>query len=54
MTLCFHSDPEEKVESGDSEGQNTEGTVEDPPGGKFYYDKTKCFFDNVSSEMMSR
>ncbi|XP_045561552.1 protein LSM14 homolog B isoform X2 [Salmo salar] len=47
-------DPEEKVESGDSEGQNTEGTVEDPPGEKFYYDKTKCFFDNVSSEMMSR
>ncbi|XP_029548503.1 protein LSM14 homolog B [Salmo trutta] len=47
-------DPEEKVESGDSEGQNTEGTVEDPPVEKFYYDKTKCFFDNVSSEMTSR
>ncbi|XP_055724374.1 protein LSM14 homolog B isoform X1 [Salvelinus fontinalis] len=46
-------DPEEKVESGVSEGQNTEGTVEDPPGEKFYYDKTKCFFDNVSSEMKS-
>nr|XP_029543036.1 protein LSM14 homolog B isoform X1 [Oncorhynchus nerka]XP_029543044.1 protein LSM14 homolog B isoform X1 [Oncorhynchus nerka] len=44
-------DPEE--ESGVSEGQNTEGTVEDPPGEKFYYDKTKCFFDNVSSEMKS-
>ncbi|XP_038872592.1 protein LSM14 homolog B [Salvelinus namaycush] len=46
-------DPEEKVESGVSEGQNTECTVEDPPGEKFYYDKTKCFFDNVSSEMKS-
>ncbi|XP_064823314.1 protein LSM14 homolog B-like [Oncorhynchus masou masou] len=44
-------DPEE--ESGVSEGQNTEGTVDDPPGEKFYYDKTKCFFDNVSSEMKS-
>ncbi|CAB1314784.1 unnamed protein product, partial [Coregonus sp. 'balchen'] len=47
-------DPEEKVESEVSEGQDTEGTVEDPPGEKFYYDKTKCFFDNVSSEMKSR
>nr|XP_046188387.1 protein LSM14 homolog B [Oncorhynchus gorbuscha] len=45
-------DPEE--ESGVSEGQNTEGTVEDPPGEKFYYDKTKCFFDNVSEMKSSR
>ncbi|XP_010880164.1 protein LSM14 homolog B [Esox lucius] len=48
-------DPEEKVDSGVSEGQTSESTVdEDPPKEKFYYDKTKCFFDNVSSDMKSR
>lgn len=49
MTLgCSHSDPEKKVDSGVSKGQNSEGTVdEDPPGEKFYYDKTKCFFDSL-------
>ncbi|KAJ7999013.1 hypothetical protein DPEC_G00210980 [Dallia pectoralis] len=48
-------DPEEKVDSGVSEGQTSESTVdEEPPKEKFYYDKTKCFFDNVSSDMKSR
>ncbi|KAG9332558.1 hypothetical protein JZ751_014656 [Albula glossodonta] len=47
-------DVEEKVDSG-VETQNSEGTVEeDPFGPKCYYDKTKCFFDNISSELKSR
>ncbi|KAJ8257184.1 hypothetical protein GJAV_G00182810 [Gymnothorax javanicus] len=45
---------EEKVDSG-VDTQNSEGTVEeDPFGPKCYYDKTKCFFDNISSELKSR
>ncbi|XP_061113510.1 protein LSM14 homolog B [Conger conger] len=47
-------DVEEKVDSG-VETQNGDGTVEeDPFGPKCYYDKTKCFFDNISSELKSR
>ncbi|KAJ8409015.1 hypothetical protein AAFF_G00240360 [Aldrovandia affinis] len=47
-------DVEEKVDSG-VDTQNSEGTVEeDPFGPKCYYDKTKCFFDNISSELKSR
>uniref|UniRef100_A0A8C4SDJ7 LSM family member 14B n=1 Tax=Erpetoichthys calabaricus TaxID=27687 RepID=A0A8C4SDJ7_ERPCA len=36
------------------ETQNTVLTVEDPLGPNCYYDKTKCFFDNISSELSRR
>lgn len=45
---------EEKTDSG-VETQNSEGVPEeDPLGPNCYYDKTKSFFDNISSEMKSR
>ncbi|MBN3304043.1 L14BA protein, partial [Amia calva] len=48
------TDQEEKGDSG-VDTQNSEGTVEeDPLGPNCYYDKTKCFFDNISSELKSR
>ncbi|KAL0978585.1 hypothetical protein UPYG_G00172540 [Umbra pygmaea] len=38
-----------------SNGLSSESPADDhPPREKFYYDKTKCFFDNVSSELKSR
>ncbi|KAM4613817.1 protein LSM14 homolog B-like [Polymixia lowei] len=43
---------EEKVDSG-GETQNGQGAVEDSPGEK-YYDKAKCFFDNISSDLKPR
>ncbi|XP_036389890.1 protein LSM14 homolog B [Megalops cyprinoides] len=47
-------DIEVKVDSG-VDPQNNEGTVEEEPfGPKCYYDKTKSFFDNISSELKSR
>ncbi|XP_029104766.1 protein LSM14 homolog B [Scleropages formosus] len=45
---------EEKMDSG-VDTQNSEGTVEeDPLGPKCYYNKSKCFYDNISSELKSR
>ncbi|KAG9474506.1 hypothetical protein GDO78_004689, partial [Eleutherodactylus coqui] len=50
--------PEKEVdEKGDSgvETQNSDGNPEeDPLGPNIYYDRTKSFFDNISSEMKSR
>ncbi|XP_023646326.2 protein LSM14 homolog B isoform X1 [Paramormyrops kingsleyae] len=44
---------EEKIDSG-VDTQNSEGTVEeDPLGPKCYYNKAKCFYDNISSELKS-
>uniref|UniRef100_A0A8C5MIB8 Protein LSM14 homolog B n=1 Tax=Leptobrachium leishanense TaxID=445787 RepID=A0A8C5MIB8_9ANUR len=45
---------EEKGDSG-VETQNSDGTPEeDPLGPNIYYDRSKSFFDNISSEMKSR
>ncbi|KAM4622232.1 protein LSM14 homolog B isoform 1-T1 [Discoglossus pictus] len=45
---------EEKADSG-VETQNSDGNPEeDPLGPNIYYDRTKSFFDNISSEMKSR
>lgn len=47
----------EKEEKCDStvEPQNTEGLLEeDPFGPKCFYNKSKSFFDNISSDMKSR
>lgn len=47
----------EAEEKGDSgvETQNSDGTPEeDPLGPNIYYDRSKSFFDNISSEMKSR
>lgn len=41
----------EKVESG--EAQDGPGLQEDSIGEK-YYDKAKCFFDNISSDLTPR
>ncbi|XP_031421845.1 protein LSM14 homolog B [Clupea harengus] len=39
----------------DAETKSGDGTVEgDPLGPNCYYNKAKCFFDNISSEMKSR
>ncbi|KAM8757250.1 protein LSM14 homolog B-like [Acanthopagrus schlegelii] len=42
----------EKVESG--EAQDSQGTHEEETLGDKYYDKAKCFFDNVSSDLKPR
>ncbi|XP_071967084.1 protein LSM14 homolog B isoform X3 [Engystomops pustulosus] len=57
--LNFKDDKPEKEgdEKGDSgvETQNSDGNPEeDPLGPNIYYDRTKSFFDNISSEMKSR
>ncbi|XP_075032869.1 protein LSM14 homolog B isoform X7 [Mixophyes fleayi] len=57
--LNFRDDKLEKEgdEKGDSgvETQNSDGNPEeDPLGPNIYYDRTKSFFDNISSEMKSR
>ncbi|MEE6506190.1 hypothetical protein FKM82_007578 [Ascaphus truei] len=57
--LNFKEDKPEKDgdEKGDSgiETQNSEGNPEDDPlGPNTYYDRTKSFFDNISSEMKNR
>ncbi|XP_069506814.1 protein LSM14 homolog B isoform X1 [Ambystoma mexicanum] len=56
--LNFKDDqPEKEEEKTDSgvETQNSEGVPEeDPLGPNCYYDKTKSFFDNISSEIKSR
>ncbi|KAM9296976.1 protein LSM14 homolog B [Gastrophryne carolinensis] len=57
--LTFKDDKPEKEgdEKGDSgvETQNSDGNPEeDPLGPNIYYDRTKSFFDNISSEMKSR
>ncbi|XP_068119720.1 protein LSM14 homolog B isoform X2 [Hyperolius riggenbachi] len=45
---------EEKADSG-VETQNSDGNPEeDPLGPNIYYDRSKSFFDNISSEMKSR
>ncbi|KAE8574563.1 hypothetical protein XENTR_v10003482 [Xenopus tropicalis] len=45
---------EEKTDSG-VETQNSDGNPEeDPLGPNIYYDRSKSFFDNISSEMKSR
>ncbi|XP_036386734.1 protein LSM14 homolog B-B-like [Megalops cyprinoides] len=47
-------DTEDKVDSG-VDTHTSEETVEAHPlGPKCYYDKAKCFFDNISSELKSR
>ncbi|KAG8452175.1 hypothetical protein GDO86_004100 [Hymenochirus boettgeri] len=47
-------DSEEKTDSG-VETQNSDGNPEeDPLGPNIYYDRSKSFFDNISSEMKSR
>ncbi|XP_076131926.1 protein LSM14 homolog B [Alosa pseudoharengus] len=46
---------EDKLEVEEAEIKIGEGTVEeDPLGPNCYYNKAKCFFDNISSEMKSR
>ncbi|XP_072270567.1 protein LSM14 homolog B isoform X6 [Pyxicephalus adspersus] len=57
--LNFKDDKPEKEgeEKGDSgvETQNSDGNPEeDPLGPNIYYDRSKSFFDNISSEMKSR
>ncbi|XP_075702744.1 protein LSM14 homolog B isoform X1 [Rhinoderma darwinii] len=57
--LNFKDDKTDKEgdEKGDSgvETQNSDGNPEeDPLGPNIYYDRTKSFFDNISSEMKSR
>ncbi|KAM4034008.1 protein LSM14 homolog B isoform 4-T4 [Anomaloglossus baeobatrachus] len=57
--LNFKDDKPDKEgdEKGDSgvETQNSDGNPEeDPLGPNIYYDRTKSFFDNISSEMKSR
>ncbi|CAI9543742.1 unnamed protein product [Staurois parvus] len=57
--LNFRDDKPEKEgdEKGDSgvETQNSDGNPEeDPLGPNIYYDRSKSFFDNISSEMKSR
>ncbi|XP_063815393.1 protein LSM14 homolog B isoform X4 [Pseudophryne corroboree] len=57
--LNFRDDKSEKEgdEKGDSgvETQNSDGNPEeDPLGPNIYYDRSKSFFDNISSEMKSR
>ncbi|XP_029468524.1 protein LSM14 homolog B isoform X1 [Rhinatrema bivittatum] len=57
--LNFKDDKSEKEgdEKGDSgvETQNSEGNPEDDPlGPNCYYDRSKSFFDNISSELKSR
>ena len=42
----------EKVESG--EAQDSQGTHEEETLGDKYYDKAKCFFDNISSDLKPR
>lgn len=42
----------EKEDSG--EAQDTQGTQEEETLGDKYYDKTKCFFDNISSDLQPR
>uniref|UniRef100_A0A8C9VLD4 LSM family member 14B n=1 Tax=Scleropages formosus TaxID=113540 RepID=A0A8C9VLD4_SCLFO len=52
--LTVKAESEEKMDSG-VDTQNSEGTVEeDPLGPKCYYNKSKCFYDNISSELKSR
>ncbi|KAK2886190.1 hypothetical protein Q8A67_017027 [Cirrhinus molitorella] len=48
--------PEEKSDKEqDKPGPENESTVEeDPLGPKCFYNKAKCFFDNISSELKSR
>ncbi|XP_062871172.1 protein LSM14 homolog B [Trichomycterus rosablanca] len=50
----FTVEEKEKSDSG-VETQNSEGAVEeDPFGPKCFYNKAKCFFDNISSDIKSR
>lgn len=43
----------EKVESG-GEAQDSQGTQEEDTLGDKYYDRAKCFFDNISSDLKPR
>lgn len=54
--LYLPADKEEKEKSDSGvETQNSEGAVdEEPLGPKCFYNKSKSFFDNISSELKSR
>lgn len=61
--MCFStflSEPKETPEEGSDkerekpEPENESAVKEDPLGPKCFYNKAKCFFDNISSELKSR
>lgn len=61
--MCFStflSEPKETPEEGSdkerekSAPENESAVKEDPLGPKCFYNKAKCFFDNISSELKSR
>ncbi len=58
FSLCSRvfllSEPEERSDKEQSVPESESTAEEDPLGPKCFYNKAKCFFDNVSSELKSR